>query len=179
MEFPCEGCETVVQPSPDAVEAICGGCGAIYDRVTIPSIRQDRTDLEKSLNLVGVGVVDVALERMDKKAAKAEPLKNVRAKLTAEQKLYSGIFEICEDIPAVPQDIWLILATLCNPKEQMVLQLRFGRFGHSNTLQAVGDVMGLSRGRIRAIAARALRRLRHSRRARVIKAMVLGKRVGA
>jgi RNA polymerase primary sigma factor len=62
-----------------------------------------------------------------------------------------------------------MLSTL-TPREQRILRLRFGLVnGKCYTLEEVGQKFGLTRERIRQIEARALRRLRHPRRARYLK----------
>jgi RNA polymerase primary sigma factor len=59
-----------------------------------------------------------------------------------------------------------ILATL-TPREARILRMRFGlQNGHAYTLEEVGQKFGLTRERIRQIEGKALRRLRHPRRAR-------------
>jgi RNA polymerase primary sigma factor len=59
-----------------------------------------------------------------------------------------------------------VLSTL-SPREARVLRMRFGLCGeHPCTLEEVGQKFGLTRERIRQIEGRALRRLRHPRRAR-------------
>jgi len=56
-----------------------------------------------------------------------------------------------------------------DPNERMVLRLRFGLDqGYSQTLKEIGDQMHLSRERIRQIEARALEKLRQSRRAKTL-----------
>jgi RNA polymerase primary sigma factor len=62
-----------------------------------------------------------------------------------------------------------VLATL-SPREARILRLRFGLDdGTPYTLEEVGQKFGLTRERIRQIEGRALRRLRHPRRARQLK----------
>ncbi|MEZ0395064.1 MAG: sigma-70 family RNA polymerase sigma factor [Anaerolineales bacterium] len=62
-----------------------------------------------------------------------------------------------------------ILGTL-SPREARVLRLRFGLDdGTAYTLEEVGEKFGLTRERIRQIEGKALRRLRHPRRARQLK----------
>ncbi|HEY2981509.1 MAG TPA: sigma-70 family RNA polymerase sigma factor [Anaerolineales bacterium] len=62
-----------------------------------------------------------------------------------------------------------VLTTL-SPREARILRLRFGLDdGNSYTLEEVGRKFGLTRERIRQIEGRALRRLRHPRRARQLK----------
>ncbi len=62
-----------------------------------------------------------------------------------------------------------VLGTL-SPREARVLRLRFGLdTGTPYTLEEVGEKFGLTRERIRQIEGKALRRLRHPRRARQLK----------
>jgi len=62
-----------------------------------------------------------------------------------------------------------VLTTLA-PREARVLRLRFGLDdGNIYTLEEVGQKFGLTRERIRQIEGKALRRLRHPRRARQLK----------
>jgi RNA polymerase primary sigma factor len=62
-----------------------------------------------------------------------------------------------------------VLGTL-SPREARVLRLRFGLdTGIPYTLEEVGEKFGLTRERIRQIEGKALRRLRHPRRARQLK----------
>jgi RNA polymerase primary sigma factor len=67
-----------------------------------------------------------------------------------------------------------VLATLA-PREERVLQMRFGigeRVNH--TLEEVGQDFDVTRERIRQIEAKALRKLRHPSRSRVLKAFLDG-----
>ena len=62
-----------------------------------------------------------------------------------------------------------VLFTL-TPREQRVLQLRFGlEDGRSRTLEEVGVEFNVTRERIRQIEAKALRKLRHPSRSRKLK----------
>ncbi|HLF26235.1 MAG TPA: sigma-70 family RNA polymerase sigma factor [Anaerolineae bacterium] len=62
-----------------------------------------------------------------------------------------------------------VLSTL-SPREARILRLRYGLInGRAYTLEEVGRKFGLTRERIRQIQGRALRRLRHPRRSRVLR----------
>jgi RNA polymerase primary sigma factor len=62
-----------------------------------------------------------------------------------------------------------VLSTL-SPRDAQILQMRFGLIdGNSYTLEEVGQKFGLTRERIRQIEGKALRRLRHPRRAMQLK----------
>ena len=72
-----------------------------------------------------------------------------------ELLLREKIEEVLETLPA---------------REARILRLRFGlENGHTYTLEEVGQKFGLTRERIRQIESKALRRLRHPRRARQLK----------
>lgn len=67
------------------------------------------------------------------------------------------------------EQIVKVLSSL-SPREDMVLQLRFGlKDGQTRTLEEVGRKFGVTRERIRQIEAGALRKLRHPRRTRRLK----------
>ena len=62
-----------------------------------------------------------------------------------------------------------ILASL-TPREERVLRMRFGLgMSTDHTLEEVGQQFNVTRERIRQIEAKALKKLRHPSRARVIK----------
>jgi len=62
-----------------------------------------------------------------------------------------------------------VLGTL-SPREARILRLRFGLLnGRAYTLEEVGQKFGLTRERIRQIEGKALRRLRHPRRSRMLR----------
>jgi RNA polymerase primary sigma factor len=62
-----------------------------------------------------------------------------------------------------------VLSTL-SPREARILRLRFGlENGHPYTLEEVGHKFGLTRERIRQIEGKALRRLRHPCRSRLLR----------
>jgi len=57
-----------------------------------------------------------------------------------------------------------------SPREQKVIELRFGlRDGKARTLETVGKEFGVTRERIRQIEAKAIRKLRHPSRSKIIK----------
>jgi len=75
-----------------------------------------------------------------------------------------------DEAPTVDEErFWQAVASTLNPREALVLELRFGRrLGYSLTLAAVGSVLkhqgdgsiGLTRERARQIESKALRTLR-------------------
>ncbi|NIT03665.1 RNA polymerase sigma factor RpoD [Candidatus Saccharibacteria bacterium] len=67
------------------------------------------------------------------------------------------------------QQLIEVLGTL-SPREQKVIELRFGlRDGKPRTLEAVGKEFGVTRERIRQIEAKAIRKLKHPSRSKIIK----------
>jgi len=65
-----------------------------------------------------------------------------------------------------------VLATL-SPREEQVLKMRFGIGERGNhTLEEVGQDFAVTRERIRQIEAKALRKLRHPSRSRILKNFV-------
>jgi len=76
-----------------------------------------------------------------------------------------------EELPTVDEDrFWRVVASILNPKEALVLELRFGRrLEYRLTFNAVASVLkrdrdgriGLSRTRAQQIEFKALRKLRH------------------
>lgn len=61
------------------------------------------------------------------------------------------------------------LISQLKPREQEVLLARFGFNNYPKTLEQVGQVMGVTRERIRQIEAKALKRLQHSSRINILK----------
>jgi len=114
--------------------------------------------------------------RMVLKIAK-EPI-SLEAPVGEEEDSHLGDF--IEDKNAVnPQDAILnanlaentrkVLGTL-SPREEQVLKMRFGIGDKSNhTLEEVGQDFDVTRERIRQIEAKALRKLRHPSRSRILK----------
>jgi RNA polymerase primary sigma factor len=85
----------------------------------------------------------------------------------AERVINSNLREVTGDV----------LQTL-SPREERVIRLRFGldSGGHERTLEEVGQDFNVTRERIRQIEAKALRKLRHPSRARVLKSFLEGQR---
>ncbi len=78
----------------------------------------------------------------------------------ADRAVASNLREVTDDV----------LATL-SPREEMIIKMRFGlnASGEEHTLEEIGAKFSVTRERIRQIEAKALRKLRHPARARVLK----------
>jgi RNA polymerase primary sigma factor len=87
------------------------------------------------------------------------------SKSPAERVITTNLREITGDV----------LQTL-SPREEKVIRMRFGldNGGHERTLEEVGQDFNVTRERIRQIEAKALRKLRHPSRARVLKSFIEG-----
>ena len=95
-----------------------------------------------------------------------------------EEDSHLGDFIPDDDAPApaeaaaftlLKEQLMSVLSTL-TPREEMVLKLRFGlEDGRARTLEEVGKEFKVTRERIRQIAAKALRKLRHPSRSRKLK----------
>jgi RNA polymerase primary sigma factor len=83
----------------------------------------------------------------------------------AESVVASNLREITDEV----------LATL-SPREEKVIKMRFGLGGQGeeHTLEEVGEDFSVTRERIRQIEAKALRKLRHPSRARLLKPFIEG-----
>ena len=95
-----------------------------------------------------------------------------------EEDSHLGDFIPDDDVPApaeaatatlLKEQLMDVLNTL-TPREEKVLRLRFGiDDGHQRTLEEVGKEFNVTRGRIRQIEAKALRKLRHPSRSRKLR----------
>lgn len=80
--------------------------------------------------------------------------------------------ETTEDIlikQFMKQDLNKVLDTL-SPRERQVIRCRYGlEDGRMRTLQEIGELMGVSRERIRQIESCAFRKLKHKKRTRLLR----------
>ena len=79
-------------------------------------------------------------------------------------------FAALHEVPGAKPDVLGLLTLRDLIMPVIDLRLRFGLDGdHPSTLEEVGRKFGLTRERIRQIEGKALRRLRHPRRARLLR----------
>ncbi len=63
-----------------------------------------------------------------------------------------------------------ILATIEREREREIISRRFGLFDRKETLEQIGELLGITRERVRQIKEKALRRLRKSSKSKILKA---------
>ena len=103
----------------------------------------------------------------------------LRKDWTPAQKLFVAVlphWDHYDEPPEVDEEaIWQVVTSVLETREVMVLETRFGRrYGRSLTLEDTGKLIprhgggkgGISRGRVRSIEAKALRKL--SRRSKLL-----------
>ena len=80
--------------------------------------------------------------------------------------------------PSMKKKAWILLYKVMETltkRERLVLELRFGwNDGRPRTLEEVGKEFNVTRERIRQIEAKALRKMRHPSRSKVIKPYLEG-----
>ncbi len=98
------------------------------------------------------------------------------AKLEPKAEVAEAVVEAADAKPEVNKEMAPIeerideVFSSLSPREQRVLKLRFGlEDGRSRTLEEVGKEVKVTRERIRQIEAKALRKLRHPARSRLLK----------
>ena len=63
-----------------------------------------------------------------------------------------------------------IIAFIPQEREQEIISRRFGLHDHKETLEQIGELLGITRERVRQIKEKAVRRLKHGSRSRLLKA---------
>src|ERR1035437_352759 len=122
--------------------------------------------------------MDMPLERVAEiKRTPPEPL-SLEAPVGEEESSHPGDFVPDEEEEApleiasnqvLREQLMRVLNTL-NEREREVLKLRFGlEDGYSRTLEEVGHIFEVTRERIRQIEAKALKKLRHPGRSRLLR----------
>ncbi|RMH54143.1 MAG: RNA polymerase sigma factor RpoD/SigA [Candidatus Hydrogenedentota bacterium] len=116
--------------------------------------------------------LDISEPRLLEIMKVAQEPSSLEAPLASAQE--SSLADLVEDTSAVSpyrtvlslafsEHLQKMLSTL-NEKERRILQLRFGLNGSpEHTLEEVGQMMGITRERVRQIESRAFKKLRHSR----------------
>ena len=131
----------------------------------------------KLMELTGIAIDDL-FPAEAYKALKAMPTTHEEIREVTPQLLRQAVERLSlpspeqQRIDAEPGEcLHAVLKTL-NPKEQHILERRFGLNGPAETYEAIGDTFGVSRERIRGIEAQAMRKLRSPSRLNRLKGVV-------
>lgn len=106
------------------------------------------------------------------------PILSIESELDSDEQLFSDYGRFEEklldtlNINDMEQNIPNIIKLL-SEREQKVVNLRFGILdGKARTLEEVGTIMGVTRERIRQIEAKAIKRLRHPTKSKILRAYI-------
>jgi len=151
----CKKCEGRLPYNPDAVVL------KHFERCWLAIKRNIRAEIKSARTRA-----EAAREKRRARAAKLEP-KAEGPEAVAEAA--DAKPEVNKEMPTIEDQIDEVLSNL-SPREQRVLQLRFGlEDGRGRNLEEVGKEFGVTRERIRQIEAKALRKLRHPSQSRKLK----------
>ncbi len=135
-----------------------------YERAILPEevAKEMGIDVEKARQIVKIAQKTSSIE------APVGKEEDTRMKEFIEDKKTLSPFEAASQ-ELLKGHIMEVLNSL-SPREKRVLELRFGLTdGRARTLEEVGKEFGVTRERIRQIEAKALRKLRHPSRSRLLK----------
>lgn len=151
----CQKCEGQLPYNPDAVVL------KHFERCWLAIKRNIRAEIKSART-----TAEAAREKRRARAAKLEP-KAEGPEAVAEAA--DAKPEVNKEMAPIEDQIDEVFSSL-SPREQRVLQLRFGlEDGRGRNLEEVGKEFGVTRERIRQIEAKALRKLRHPSRSRKLK----------
>ncbi len=141
-------------------------------RQLLQDLGRDPTDEEISLEM------EIPIEKVREILKIAQEPVSLEMPIGEEEDSHLGDFIADDNTPApaeaassmmLREQLFEVLRTL-TPREESVLKLRFGlEDGRPRTLEEVGRVFDITRERIRQIEAKALRKLRHTSRAKKLK----------
>lgn len=156
----------------------CIGCERLKNCAYAVSVVREKIEcsLEEAKKILDQMIPDARIEDLlglyasedDEGSPKDTNIGTILGKLSSETILSNEDALSAVQKKTLQEEVASILSKLTT-KEEQVLRLRYGFDGHERTLEEVGTKFNVTRERIRQIEGKALRKLRHPSKSKILK----------